>query len=68
MRDGMLLAKNEILVYLDADIVTYPADIIELLGGPIISDEADLVKSYFDRQAGRVTELVSQTAVKYSLP
>ncbi len=68
MRDGMLLAKNEILVYLDADIVTYPADIIELLGGPIISDEADFVKSYFDRQAGRVTELVAKPLLSILFP
>lgn len=48
----MLLAKNEVLVYLDADILTYPSDIVELLGGPIERDETDFVKSFFDRQAG----------------
>ncbi|MBK9390259.1 MAG: glycosyltransferase [Bacteroidetes bacterium] len=31
MRDGMLLASNEIIAYLDADIITYPQDIIQLL-------------------------------------
>jgi glycosyltransferase involved in cell wall biosynthesis len=31
MRDGMLLAKNEVIVYLDADILTYPQNIVELL-------------------------------------
>jgi glucosyl-3-phosphoglycerate synthase len=60
MRDGMMLAKNEVIVYLDADILTYPQDIIELLAGPIIADDADFVKSCFDRQAGRVTELVAK--------
>lgn len=60
MRDGMLLAKNEVIVYLDADILTYPTDIINLLAGPILRDEADFVKSCFDRQAGRVTELVAK--------
>ncbi len=30
MRDGMLLANNEIIVYLDADIATYPQNIIDL--------------------------------------
>lgn len=42
MRDGMLLATNEIIVYLDADIVTYPTCIIDLLVEPIIQDKADL--------------------------
>ena len=68
IRDGMLLAKNEILVYLDADIVTYPMDVIDLLAGPIIRDEADFVKSYFDRQAGRVTELVAKPLLSILFP
>jgi glucosyl-3-phosphoglycerate synthase len=60
MRDGMMLSKNEIIVYLDADIPTYPEDIIELLALPIINDQVDFVKSCFDREAGRVTELVAK--------
>ena len=31
MRDGMLLAKNEAIVYLDADIVTYPPILLNSL-------------------------------------
>ena len=68
MRDGMLLAGNEVLVFLDADIVTYPPDIIELLAVPIINDEADFVKSYFGRQAGRVTELVAKPLLSILFP
>lgn len=60
MKDGVLVAKNEILVFLDADITTYPDNIIELLSVPVINDEADFVKSFFSRQAGRVTELVAK--------
>jgi phosphoserine phosphatase SerB len=68
MRDGMMLAKNEVLVYLDADIVTYPEDITELLSRPILDDEADFVKSCFDRQAGRVTELVAKPLLSILFP
>ena len=68
MRDGMLLAKNEVLVYIDADILTYPPDIAELLSDPIIKGEADFVKSYFDRQAGRVTELVAKPLLSILFP
>lgn len=68
MRDGMLLAKNEVVVYLDADIVTYPANIAELLSRPILDDEADFVKSCFDRQAGRVTELVAKPLLSILFP
>jgi phosphoserine phosphatase SerB len=68
MRDGMLLAKNEVLVYIDADILTYPPNIIDLLSDPIINDEADFVKSCFDRQAGRVTELVAKPLLSILFP
>ncbi len=68
MRDGMLLAKNEVIVYLDADIITYPENIVELLSGPILADEADFVKSSFSRQAGRVTELVAKPLLSLLFP
>lgn len=68
MRDGMLLANNEVIIYLDADILTYPDNIVELLAKPIIDDEADFVKSTFDRQAGRVTELVAKPLLGILFP
>lgn len=60
MKDGVLVAKNEYLVFLDADITTYSKNIIELLTAPLLSNETDFVKSFFTRQAGRVTELVAK--------
>jgi HAD superfamily phosphoserine phosphatase-like hydrolase len=68
MREGMLLAKNEIIIYLDADIVTYPPDIVERMTMPVINDEADFVKSCFGRQAGRVTELVAKPLLSILFP
>ncbi|MCU0461730.1 MAG: HAD-IB family phosphatase [Bacteroidales bacterium] len=68
MRDGMLLANNEIIVFLDADIATYPGNIIKILTEPIINDKADFVKSVFDRQAGRVTELVAKPLISLLFP
>ena len=60
MKDGILVARNEVIAFLDADILTYPKNIIEVLTNPIIENQADFVKSYFSRQAGRVTELVAK--------
>ncbi len=60
MKDGVLVAKNEVIAFLDADIVTFPKDVIELLTAPLLNSDADFVKSYFTRQAGRVTELVAK--------
>ncbi|MCU0362227.1 MAG: HAD-IB family phosphatase [Bacteroidales bacterium] len=68
MRDGMLLAQNEIVVYLDADILTYPKNIVEVLTEPLISGRADFVKACFNRQAGRVTELVAKPLLGILFP
>lgn len=68
MKDGVLVAKNEIIVFLDADILTYSNDVVDLLCNPIINQEADFVKSYFTRQAGRVTELVAKPLLSILYP
>ena len=68
MREGMMLAKNEILVFLDADIPNYTADIVEKLTQPLVNDEADFVKSYFERQAGRVTEILVKPLLEFFFP
>ncbi len=68
MKDGILVAKNEIIAFLDADIITYPKDVVEILTKPLLKDEADFVKSYFSRQAGRVTELVAKPLLSILYP
>ena len=68
MREGILFAKNEILLFLDADITTYPEDIVELMTRPLSDDTADVVKSVFTRQAGRVTELAAKPLLKLLFP
>jgi glucosyl-3-phosphoglycerate synthase len=68
MKDGILVAKNEIVAFLDADIITYPKNVVELLTMPIVTGEADFVKSYFTRQAGRVTELVAKPLLSILYP
>ncbi|MCY7311006.1 MAG: HAD-IB family phosphatase [Bacteroidota bacterium] len=68
MKDGILVAKNEIIAFLDADIITYPNDVVELLTQPLVTNKADFVKSYFARQAGRVTELVAKPLLSILYP
>ena len=68
MREGILFAKNELLLFLDADITTYPEDIVELMTGPLTEGTADFVKSVFTRQAGRVTELVAKPLLRLLFP
>lgn len=68
MKDGVMVAKNEIIAFLDADITTYTENIIDLLTLPIVENKADFVKSYFTRQAGRVTELVAKPLLSILYP
>ncbi|WP_336514619.1 glycosyltransferase [Pollutibacter soli] len=68
MHEGMIAARYDIIVYLDADILTYPPDVVSILSDPLINDEADFVKSFFDRQAGRVTQLVAKPLLSIFFP
>lgn len=68
MLDGLIVSTNEILVYLDADIENYENNIVDMLVKPIIEDNYDFVKSTFERQAGRVTELAAKPLLSLLFP
>jgi len=68
MKDGLLVARNEIIIYLDGDISNYADDVLERLSEPLIKGEADFVKSTFDREAGRITELVAKPLLSLLIP
>ncbi|HOZ69216.1 MAG TPA: glycosyltransferase [Chitinophagaceae bacterium] len=68
MREGLLFASNPYIVFLDADITTYPANIIQLMTTPLITNRADFCKTYFSRQAGRVTELLVKPLLSILYP
>ncbi len=68
MREGMMAAKHDIIMYVDGDILTYPDHLVELLTDAIVNDEADFTKSYFERQAGRVTQLVAKPLLSILFP
>lgn len=68
MRDGLLVASNDIIAYIDADIGNYQNDLINILVNPIIEQGYDFVKSTFERQAGRVTELAAKPLLSLLFP
>lgn len=68
MRDGVSVATNNILVFLDADIHPYPEKTIKNLVQPIIDNEYEFIKGAFARNAGRVTELVAKPLLKIFFP
>ena len=68
MKEGILHATNELIIFLDADIDPYPDDTITNLSGLLIHDKADFVKGAFARNAGRVTELVAKPLLNILFP
>ncbi len=68
MKEGLIAARNEIIVFLDADINPYPVDSIEKLVDPLMKEEADFTKGAFARNAGRVTELVAKPLLHILFP
>ena len=68
MEKGLQEAKNEAIVFIDADINNYSKDLIESLSDPIVKNEADFVKSVFERTGGRVTELVAKPLLDILFP
>ena len=68
MRDGVALAKHDLLVYLDGDLSGLRKGIITQLVGPLARNEADFVKARFGRVGGRVTELTAKPMLKIFFP
>ncbi|MES1224305.1 MAG: glycosyltransferase [Bacteroidota bacterium] len=68
MKEGVQMATNEILVFLDADIDPYPERTIENLTASLLNNESDFVKGSFARNAGRVTELVAKPLLNILFP
>jgi glycosyltransferase involved in cell wall biosynthesis len=69
MEEGLKLAKNEVVVYLDADITNYEEDVIEKLVKPILNGEADFTKATFNRvKGGIVTEIVTKPLLRALFP
>lgn len=68
MECGLKSVKHDIIVFIDADIDNYDSSLIDMLAQPIIENETDFVKSSFDRQGGRITELVAKPLLKIVFP
>ena len=68
MKDGIMQAYNEVVVFLDGDIDPYPEKTIRNLVNPILDGKADFVKGAFARNAGRVTELVAKPLLNILFP
>lgn len=68
MEEGMKEVTGDIVVFLDADISSYAEDVVYRLVKPIIEKDIDFVKATFERDGGRVTELVAKPLLKILFP
>ncbi len=68
MEEGIKQAIGDIIVFLDADIADYTDDVVDRLIKPIVEEKVDFVKATFDREGGRVTELVAKPMLKILFP
>jgi glycosyltransferase involved in cell wall biosynthesis len=68
MRDGLLAARQAVVVYLDGDLAGLRPALISELARPLFNGEADFVKARFGRGGGRVTELTAKPMLKVFFP
>ena len=60
MEAGLKEVTGDIVVFMDGDLGIYSKDILSLMVDPIINNDVDFTKSAFEREGGRVTELVAK--------
>jgi len=65
---GAAAANYHVLVFIDADLQNFTFDVVDKLAQPILRKEAKLCKSTFEREAGRVTELVAKPLLEFIYP
>lgn len=68
MEEGLKYAKGNIIIFVDGDLGVYIDDLITTMVTPIINNEADFIKSAFERSGGRVTELVVKPLLDLLFP
>lgn len=68
MCDGVGVAQNDIIAYLDGDLSGLRPGIITDLCQPLLNNEADFVKARFGRGGGRVTVLTAKPMLHIFFP
>lgn len=68
MEVGLKEAIGDVIVFIDGDICNYRNGFINDLVEPIVKYKADFVKSSFEREGGRVTELVAKPLIELTFP
>ncbi len=68
IKTGFKNSKGDIVVFLDADLQNLTKNQVNNIITPIMSGEADITKTKFKREAGRVTELTAKPLLNFFFP
>lgn len=68
LKTGLKKARNEIVLFLDADLMNITAAKILKIARPVLNDEVDLSRGSFRRKRGRVTEYAVKPMMKILFP
>ena len=68
IKTGFKNSKGDIVVFLDADLQNLTKNQVDNIIKPIMSGEADISKTKFKREAGRVTELTAKPLLNFFFP
>jgi glucosyl-3-phosphoglycerate synthase len=60
MEDGVGIARGDVVLFLDGDLLEFCEDLVTKMTAPIVDGDAELVKAKFSRDAGRVTVLTAR--------
>lgn len=68
MKTGLKKVTNDIVLFLDADLSEINQYQVESIIKPILDGNADITKTKFKREAGRVTELTAKPLLQFFFP
>ncbi len=68
IKTGFKNSKGNIVVFLDADLQELTPKQVDKMIRPILNGEADIIKTKFKREAGRVTELTAKPLLNFFFP
>lgn len=68
IKTGFKNSKGDIVLFLDADLQQLVPKQVDKMIRPILNGEADVIKTKFKREAGRVTELTAKPLLNFFFP
>lgn len=68
MEVGLSVAAGSVIAFIDGDLNLHSEDVLKEIITPITEEHYDFVKSTFDRDGGRVTELVAKPLLELLFP